>query len=310
MDYSDNELDESCDTITTQDCVVEEYKDGEDKDAVVKHVINTCQTSSFHTRVAIRVKASNYEEMVLSFDYYIEKFNLFTQAEAVVMKNKFFSIIESVPYKNYSILIPIFFIYAYCASEGIAFPKSVKKNIAIEIYTKNNCSVLMEVMVRKFSELLGFKHRANYPWSYYVKSLIMMFRCAAYSAGSASELSVITPGDSMFLNNKLEPNSVLKLIEKKVQVESYRLLALGMIKHNCFNSSEFEQIFDLHIKTLLNIIESKEIAPKSLIDEVSTRFQHCPPNKKLGPHYVLEEEIYANSSTTNIDVLDKYSNVS
>ena len=315
MDYSDDEelavreaIQEVYDVSEYVDdtLVVNEYKEDNDPDEVVKKVVITGQSASLHTRALLRTKVPNFGEMVISFDFYVVKFNVFTQIESVEMKRAFFSIVESTPYKQYSILVPIFFIYAYCSTKKIVFPRSLKKRVAIESYTKNNCRELMYDLVEKFTILLNGKYEINYNWSYYVRGFMMMIRNSAYTLGVDSGIRKITDSDNNFLMNEYDNESELNRLCKAVNIESYRLLAVGLIKHNCFNSSEMEHIFDLHVKTLLSILRNKQILPEQIIRDLEDRFAECPPNKKLEPLYMLEEEINDNSIVSEISALSMF----
>lgn len=309
MDFSDDEdLGEVIKELNLDmedEIVVDEYKE-DNKDEIIKPLINTCQVSSLHNRTLIRTKISNYEEMILSFDFYLDMFGLFTQPESIEMKQVFFGIIETIEYKHYSILIPIFFIYAYCLSKQIAFPKSLKKRIAIEVYTKKTCNELMVAMVSKFLDILNVPKLVNYSWEFYIRGFMLMVRSTICGIGMNSGVDTITANDELFLQNKDDNNSLLKDITYKVKVESYRILAIGMIKNNCYNSSEFERIFDLHIKTLLSVLKKKEIINERILHELSEKFSDCPPNSKLLTQYTLEEEIYNSSKIIEIPVMCKY----
>lgn len=305
MDPSDDET-EIIAEPETPETLVEEYKDSDDKNDIVKPLINTSQVSSIHNRVPVRSKATNYEEMILAFEYYLDKFGIFTQSEAVEMKTSFFSIIDKVDYKHYTILVPIFFIYAYCLSKEIAFPKSLKKRIAVEVYTKKTCFLLMEKYVAEFCRILGVKISSNYNWNFYIRGFLMMVRSIVCNLGTDGLINIITHSDESFLQNSHDGSSVLRTLGESIKLESYRILALGMMKNNFFNSIDLDNIFDLHIKPLLSIIRETKILSVRIVDELEDMFSMAPPNLKLLSAYQLEKESFMNSQITEDSVMDKY----
>lgn len=303
MDPSDDE-----EVITEPDkleTLVEEYKDFDEND-IVKPLINTSQVSSIHNRIAVRSKASNYEEMILAFEYYLDKFGVFTQGEAIEMKNSFFALIDQINYKHYTILVPIFFIYAYCLSKEIAFPKSLKKHIAIEVYTKKTCHLLMEKYVNTFCSFLAVKPRANYNWNFYIRGFLMMIRSIFCNLGCDEIIQGITPSDEDFLQNIHDANSYFRKIGEKIKLESYRLLALGMIRNNFFNSIDLDHIFDLHVRSLITVLREEKILSPQILDELDELFASCPPNMKLLSAYHLERESFLNSQIEEDSVMMKY----
>ena len=287
------------------DIIVDEYKD-EDENEIKKTLINVSQVSSIHNRIAIRSKASNYEEMVLAFEFYLEKIGLFTQSESIEMKTSFFSIIDHIEYKQYTILIPIFFIYAYCLSKEIAFPKSLKKRIAIEVYTKKTCYCLMEKYVAIFCKILGVKVTSNYNWNFYIRGFLMMIRSVISNIGCDERIKSISSDDENFLQNTYDMSSYLRETGKVVKLESYRLLAIGMIKNNFFNSIDLDHIFDLQVRALLIILTENNIITPLVSESLTEMFQTAPPNMKLLNMYRLERESYINSQITEESVMKKY----
>jgi hypothetical protein len=310
MDPSDDETDfntEEGNNDFDEEVIVEVYTESSEKE-VIKPLINTSQISSIHNKVAVRTKVSNYEEMILAFEYYLEKIGIFTQPEAIEMKQKFFQLIEDehTDYKQYSILIPLFFIYAYCLKKRIAFPKSFKKAVAIEVYTKKTCNELMEVFLKKFCVALNVPVRINYNWEFYIRGFMMLIRSILYSVGSSSGISTLTVSDDLFLSNEHDGNSVLRRITEVVKLESYRLLAIGILKNNSFNSSDFDYIFDLHIKSLITILRPRDILTTEVMDKIEDMFKECPSNGKLLSLYNLEEESYINSQIVEVSIVKQF----
>lgn len=272
-----------------EEYIIDAYSDSLIDEPIKQRVVQTVQTTTIKYGIQIRLKATNYEEMVKSFEYYLSLMSVFSQKEALEMKDVFFSFIDKIDYQQYSIIIPVFFIYSYCSTKKICFSKSFKRSITEEVYIKSVCNKAMIKYIKMFCELLNFKDVIT--WKYYVNGMMLIVRQIITNLGS--DYGVVTEDDNYFLGGA---NTSLKKISDEIQKYSYRLLVIGLMKYNMFNSSDLDIIFDLHIKALLKVLRyNSKVIPVAILDLLDERYKDQLLNVKLYNKFAIELEFYNNS---------------
>jgi hypothetical protein len=274
---------------------------------ITKHTIAPIQICKLHSKIAIRSRMSNLDEIITSFDKYSNTMGIFTQQEVTTMRITMMKALETINFRQYSILVPLFFIYSFCISKGICFPKSWMKKVCLEVYTKKSCLDSMKHYMGLFNTFLDVRTLGNYPWYYYIRGLILIIRSIVFNKGQLSNISFLTTGDNEFLTNTYEDNSQLKVIYEKIKIISYRIMTIGLMKFNAFNEIDFDKMFDLHIHVLLEEVERDNILSKDVMVDLREVFDDQLYNHKLASLCVLERESYIMNRVTECSLLSNYS---
>jgi len=274
-----------------------------DKIIVPDVVHNTRSVNPFYHK-QIRSKLSNHDEIIISFDNHINREGIFTQEETNIIRESLKQAISVIPHNQYSILVPIFFVEAFCFKKNISFGMCFRRHFAEEVYVKNACLLMRNFYVQKFREYLGVQDKPI-SWDHYVRGLMIILRSLIVNTGREYTYSP-KGSDNLFMSNT---ESEFNNLYKEIKLVSTRVIAVAL-KHNKINDHQPDLLFDKHLCLTLDTIEKESILPSSIVSSVRNIYlanKNAKSSKPLNEAYNTELNIYESSKhVEQISILSMY----